>query len=305
MPRYGCLREVAHACQNDDPWADASLYAFLCDGVQIGFVTAPVWEVLREHGAAQAWPLVLQSAQRAVTFADACSSVEQRTRAMNEVAVWMRDHRMFPDPLDGWRNEQYAIYGPGERARIAFTLERAACALFGLATFGVHLTAHTPDGRIWVPKRSSTKSTWPGFYDNSVAGGITAGDGPLATVVRECEEEAGLPPPLVRERVQAAGVLTYFYKTERGWRQPEMQYVYDLLLPPDVVLAPSDGEAESFEPLDRTTILERMLQGTFKPNCTLVLLDFFIRHGWLTAESERDYAALVSLLHTPLRIPVP
>jgi len=102
-----------------------------------------------------------------------------------------------------------------------------------------------------------------------VAGGITAGDSPLATMVRECEEEAGLPSSLVRERIQAAGVLTYFYKTERGWRQPEMQYVYDLPLSQDVMLAPSDGEAESFELLDRTTILERMLQGTFKPNCTL------------------------------------
>lgn len=101
MPRHRCLLEVAHTCQNDDPWADASLYAFLCDGVQIGFIPAPVWEVLREHGAAQDWPLVLLPAQRAVTFADACSSVEQRTRAMNEVATWMRDHRLFPDPLDG------------------------------------------------------------------------------------------------------------------------------------------------------------------------------------------------------------
>ena len=64
-------------------------------------------------------------------------------------------------------------------------------------------------------------------------------------------------------------MLTYFYKTSHGWRQPEMQYVYDLLLPPDVTLAPSDGEAESFELLDRATVLDRMLEGTFKPNCTL------------------------------------
>ncbi|CCU99809.1 unnamed protein product [Malassezia sympodialis ATCC 42132] len=84
-----------------------------------------------------------------------------------------------------------------------------------------------------------------------------------------------------------------------------MQYVYDLLLPPDVTLAPSDGEAESFELLDRATVLDRMLEGTFKPNCTLVLMDFFIRHGWLTADNESDYTTLVSLLHTPLRIPVP
>lgn len=149
---------------------------------------------------------------------------------------------------------------------------------YGRRHRGSFTQAYTPDGRVWIPKRSSTKPTyvprtdkrrWPGYYDNSVAGGITAGEGPLATVVRECEEEAGLPPSLVRLHIQAAGVLTYFYKTESGWRQPEMQYVYDLPLPTDVTLAPSDGEAESFELLDRATIMERMLQGTFKPNCTL------------------------------------
>ena len=46
----------------------------------------------------------------------------------------------------------------------------------------------TPDGqyRFWIPKRSSTKETWPGYLDNSVAGGITSGDGPLEAIVREC-----------------------------------------------------------------------------------------------------------------------
>jgi isopentenyldiphosphate isomerase len=38
----------------------------------------------------------------------------------------------------------------------------------------------------WVPKRAATKQTWPSYLDNSVAGGITAGDGPLETIVREC-----------------------------------------------------------------------------------------------------------------------
>ena len=51
----------------------------------------------------------------------------------------------------GWRNELYAIYASPQSSalknsankpfgNVAFHLERAACALFGLATFGVHLT---------------------------------------------------------------------------------------------------------------------------------------------------------------------
>ena len=38
----------------------------------------------------------------------------------------------------------------------------------------------------WVPRRAATKQTWPGCLDNSVAGGITAGDNPWETIVREC-----------------------------------------------------------------------------------------------------------------------
>lgn len=40
--------------------------------------------------------------------------------------------------------------------------------------------------KIWVPKRAATKATWPGYLDNSVAGGITTGDSPLETLIREC-----------------------------------------------------------------------------------------------------------------------
>lgn len=46
----------------------------------------------------------------------------------------------------------------------------------------VHLTAleesSEADGRL--------RLSWPGLLDNSVAGGITSGDTPLETVIREC-----------------------------------------------------------------------------------------------------------------------
>jgi hypothetical protein len=83
--------------------------------------------------------------------------------------------------LAGWRNELYQIYASpkssflasrplqGAFANKAFTLERAACAIFGFATFGVHLTAYEGEGenmKLWVPRRSRTKQTFPGVLDN-------------------------------------------------------------------------------------------------------------------------------------------
>lgn len=63
----------------------------------------------------------------------------------------------FHEELKGWRGELYAIYGPellpGQAgfnplpgANHVFDMERAACSLFGFATFGVHMTgmSHFP-----------------------------------------------------------------------------------------------------------------------------------------------------------------
>jgi hypothetical protein len=47
-----------------------------------------------------------------------------------------------------------------------------------------------------------------------------------------------------------------------------------------------------------------MVAGKFKPNCAIVLLDFFVRHGILTAENEKDYLQIVGRLRTPLPFPL-
>jgi hypothetical protein len=43
-----------------------------------------------------------------------------------------------------------------------------------------------------------------------------------------------------------------------------------------------------------------MAREQFKPSCAVVLLDFFIRHGILTAENEKYYAELISRIHRKL-----
>ncbi|EPQ30340.1 uncharacterized protein PFL1_01866 [Pseudozyma flocculosa PF-1] len=320
--------DILHQCHNCDPWADDSLHPFVLDGVQIGFLRP---EVLRACEQDIAWrrkegkPAVLlvglfggdggrggKQPKKAITFDAAVSSADARTAGMASVTERWRDLGLFPDPLEGWRNELYAVYGAPSssssrrRNEIAFKLERAACALFGVATFGVHLTAYTPSYQIWVPRRSATKSTWPGYLDNSVAGGIVAGDEAWSSMVRECEEEASLDAAYVEERCKTVGVLSYFYKTRaHGWIQPEVEYVYDLCVEEETVLRPCDGEAESFVKMPVDEVVQRIKAGEFKPNCCLVLLDFFIRHNLITPEREPAYRAIVAQLHTDLRLPGP
>lgn len=330
------LLDLVHQCHNHDPWLDASLTPFVLDGVQIGFLPERVVQACVDDSTNQrnaGAPAVLRKVRfamnhreilpstassrvcEAITFTADFATPQARTAGLNAVAQRWREARIFPDPLDGWRDELYAIYGrnpqPGSRNSIAFKLERAACALFGFATFGVHLTAYTiapgtGELKVWVPQRSATKSTWPGYLDNSVAGGIVAGDLPMESVVRECEEEANLEPTLVEKHIKQTGVLSYCYKTSKqGWIQPEVEYVYDLPLPADVPLQPKDGEVDHFELMTLDEIYDKMRDGKFKANCVLVLLDFLIRHGHITADAEPAYRPIVAQLHVDLRLPGP
>jgi len=84
--------------------------------------------------------------------------------------------------------------------------------------------------------------------------------------------------------------------------QPEIEYVYDLPIPTDADAAPFtpkplDGEVESFELLPVDQVMAKMREGLFQPNCALVLLDFFIRHGYITPDSEPNYMEIMTRLH--------
>lgn len=125
-------------------------------------------------------------------------------------------------------------------------------------------------------------------------------------------EEASLPPAFVRRRIRAAGAVSYVYRNKSGWLQPETQYIYDLEMPlasdgRDQIstLKPNDGEAEDFKLMPADDVLDQMVKEEFKPNCALVLIDFFVRsvsqthtarlcssthrHGLLTPETDAKF----------------
>lgn len=56
----------------------------------------------------------------------------------------------------------------------------------------VHVWIVTPDGRLLLQKRASTKQSHPNLWDVSAAGHISAGESSVVSAVREIEEELGL-----------------------------------------------------------------------------------------------------------------
>lgn len=275
-------------------------------GTILGFVLPSVAEVL---DGLPAW--TLRDDDRSLTLTAPEATEAARTAAVAATTAAMRATAHF-QVLAGWRDELYAVYG--RDGAVLFRIERAASPLFGTVSYGVHSVAYVKaaDGtyKYWIPRRSQTKQTYGGMLDNAVAGGLAAGERPFEALVREAEEEASLPAEVVRSRARAVGNVSYFLVRderaggETGLLQPESQYVYDLELPEDVVPKPNDDEVEAFALLSTEEVQVALRRGEFKPNCALVMLDFFIRHGIITPENEPDYLEIVSRLHRRFEFPM-
>ena len=212
--------------------------------------------------------------------------------------------------LKGWRNEKYPVYGPG--GEYLLEMERCATPLFGIVSYGAHMTGYVEDEtgmKFWIPRRAKNKQTYPSMLDNTVAGGMCTGEKPFECIVREAMEEASLPESVVRASIVPVGCVTYTHVRdpraggETGLLQPEVEYVYDLKLDPSVIPKPCDNEVEEFNLLSVSEVKEALARGEFKPNCSIIMIDFFIRHGILTAENEPDYLDIVARLHRRMEHP--
>ncbi|HVA14838.1 MAG TPA: DUF4743 domain-containing protein [Stellaceae bacterium] len=199
-----------------------------------------------------------------------------------------------------WRNECFAV-APHWGAAAHFKLDRGAVPFFGVRAYGVHLNGFVRERgalQLWVGRRSPKKAVAPGKLDNLVAGGIGYPYGLLATLIKECEEEASLPEALAMTAAPV-GAVSYRMEVKHGLRD-DVLFCYDLECPHDFTPKNNDGELVSFERQDAADALRTARAGDdFKFNVNLVLTDFGLRHGLVTPD-DSDYLALVAGLHRPL-----
>lgn len=171
--------------------------------------------------------------------------------------------------LRGWRDELLDVYGEGRRLCV---LERAAMRPLGLLTKAVHLNAWSPDGRLWLARRSDTKATDPGKWDTLVGGLAVTGEPLDASLVRECFEEAGLDPVDLQGRSPLRVILRMHRRLPEGY-QVEDVLVSDCLLDDTVVPRNQDGEVSEIRlaTLDETwSLLEA---GAFTQEAEACILD--------------------------------
>ena len=93
-----------------------------------------------------------------------------------------------------------------------------------------------------------------------------------------------------------AGAITYCVEQAEGLRRDVLS-IYDLVLPEDFEPENTDGEMEDFR-LMTMDELSSCVQDTcdFKYNCSIVVIDFFIRHGYIKP-NHKDYLKLINSLH--------
>ena len=256
----------------------AARVPFLVGGCGVGSVARVHLSVLR------AWPAWL-----AVTDGGVELIAAGRDAALAAINAALRAQGL----VRGWRDEAFAIVDPASGRRLA-TTERAASRFWGTLTQGAHATGYVADGRgrpthLWIARRSATKATDPGLFDNLVGGGVPAGQTPFEALVREGWEEAGLQPVLMR-RARPGRVLRLQRDIPEGLQLEDL-HGYDLPLPPGQAPANQDGEVAGFQCLPVDEALALAAGSAMTVDAALVTLDFALRHGLLPAPEVPALAA--------------
>lgn len=332
------MRDVLYRIRDCNRMPDdlrSNIVDFVVDGSVLGKVDPKVAEILCSTRVATtpggpARPVFAmvssQGGKAFLTLSEEAAGTtnESRTRAVAAVMEEMRTIGV----VTGWRDELYPVSGSFYDPPF-FVMERAATDLLGVLSYGVHvngilLPENEPSSSgdnndnnnelplMWMARRSKTKSKYPSMLDHIVAGGQPEGLGLMENVIKECEEEAGIPPEIARPGVnlKPAGVVSYeeanrcFFRgsSERNSSNSAeggedsfytisrvVLFNYDLYLPGDFVPKPVDGEVEEFFLWRIDQIKESMapdFRDPIKPNCYLVIIDYLMRMGYISPETK-------------------
>ena len=271
-------------------WDPDAYRPFMVEDLSVGRIDHALAGRLRD------FPEVFQVSDRAVTVAPELGDFASRTGAVHEVLLRLRADGLVPR----WRDEDYPVVRRWGDPPL-MKMERGAVPLFGVRGFGVHVNGivRRRNGlHLWVGRRAKDKQTAPGKLDHIVAGGQPYGLSVMDNLIKEAEEEAGIPRDHA-VRAVPVGAVSYRCERREGLRD-DVLFCFDLELPEDFTPKNNDGEVETFElwPIERVMETIRATDH-FKFNVNLVVLDFAIRRGNLTPD-DPGYQAIWEGLRLPV-----
>lgn len=228
-----------------------------CDGVQIGWVSA---------SRAQDMVALLPGCtihQGRLHWQSGAEHAMQRSRALQAFLLHQTSHGQLP----GWRGEFFAwwpdqpAWPPALNIPPFLCVERAGFRHLGMMSHAVQIHGFLPQGDLWCGRRSDHKATDPGLLDNLAAGGLTAGETPLTTALRELAEEASLHLPNP-DRLRGYGAIRTQRPEPQGWHDEQL-LVYTLHLSEQEIPINADGEVQEFLRLNPGEVVSRMQSGQF------------------------------------------
>jgi hypothetical protein len=250
----------------------ASFVPWIADEERIGWLLPETARILAEFGD------VFRGSGTALALLP--RGVQARTEALERVARELARRGL----LTAWRDERYAVASPSRGVRL-FDLERSAMRRLGLRMRAVQLNGIVRSAgraRMWVARRSPAKSIDPGKLDNLVGGGIASGMDARGTLLKECDEEAGIPTPFAA-CATPGGRLRIRRRVEEGLHDEEL-VVFDLELGADFAPANRDGEVSGFALLETPELVARLSAGEFTVDAGAVAIDWLARQGLAPGE---------------------
>jgi len=281
------------------PDIKASLLNFVVDGKIVGKVRPKIADLLcsadrnkpvfcLDSDSADGGAIISTSPVLTLT-PDVGISVKSRTEAVNRIMSILRDQGI----VSGWRDEDYPVK-PSFYEETLFGVERASASLLGIMEYGVHINGLVQgnDGqpRMWIARRAADKSKYPGMLDHIVAGGQPVGLSLLENVVKECQEEAGIPEDITLAGLSNAGAISYeTYSEHNDCVTRCVLFNFDLHLPNNFIPKPVDGEVEEFFLWDIDQIKTSMapnFHDPIKPKCYPVIIDYLLRCGHISPDTK-------------------
>lgn len=268
MPLVDRIREVV-------PLDFSRVRPFVVDNRIVGWMTHATAELLAPYAD------TFVVATGAVTLGPALVGFDARSASVDDVVRRLHEAGI----IERYRGERYAVSTSFEAPPL-LAIDRGAATLFGIRSYGVHLNGyvgHDEAMHIWVARRADDKATWPGKLDHIAAGGQPIGLGLVENLVKEADEEAGIPEPIAR-RARSAGSISFLTENRYGIDNGVI-FSYDLELPADFLPQSRDGEVASFElwPVDR--VMERLATtDDFVFDSALISIDFLMRHGFIAPD---------------------
>jgi 8-oxo-dGTP pyrophosphatase MutT (NUDIX family) len=257
---------------------------FLISEKQLGWIAKDIVPLLPKN--------IFQSHNNGIALNPDFDSFDKRSDALSKTTDILLKH--FGKQL---RHEMYPVIAQWGDEPLA-QIDRVAVPWFGVRGFGIHVNGFTRkrDGiHLWVGERAADRLIDPGKLDNLIGGGQPIGLTLEQNLCKEAQEEAGINADLA---MSAKPVREIRYLVERhGGLRNDVLFIYDLELPDGYTPHNTDGEVAAFHlmPLAEVAAIVHDTD-KFKFNCNLVIIDFLMRHGFLTPE-HAEYGALHRLLY--------